>query len=81
MVAIPAGMMAIDRDDDDGGRVALAALKGELGELPPTLSHRTPHGEHLIYRTPENWKGRAWVGKDPANPVQPGIDLRMPGRS
>ena len=80
MVAIPAGMMAIDRDDDDGGRVALAALKGELGELPPTLSHRTPHGEHLIYRTPENWKGRAWVGKDPANPVPPGIDLRMPGQ-
>ena len=80
MVAIPAGMMAIDRDDDDGGRVALAALNGELGELPPTLSHRTPHGEHLIYRTPENWKGRAWVGKDPANPVPPGIDLRMPGQ-
>jgi tetratricopeptide (TPR) repeat protein len=80
MVAIPAGMMAIDRDDDDGGRVALAALKGELGELPPTLSHRTPHGEHLIYRTPGNWKGRAWVGKDPANPVPPGIDLRMPGQ-
>ena len=80
MVAIPAGMMAIDRDDDHGGRVALAALNGELGELPPTLSHRTPHGEHLIYRTPENWKGRAWVGKDPANPVPPGIDLRMPGQ-
>jgi hypothetical protein len=80
MVAIPAGMMAIDRDDDDGGRAAVARLAGELGELPPTLSHRTPHGEHLIYRTPPGWAGRAWVGKDPANPVPPGIDLRMPGQ-
>ena len=80
MVAIPAGMMAIDRDDDDGGRAALAALAEELGELPPTLSHRTPHGEHLIYRTPPGWTGRAWVGKDPANPVPAGIDLRMPGQ-
>jgi Bifunctional DNA primase/polymerase, N-terminal len=52
MVAIPPGMMAIDRDDDDGGRIAIAELAGELGELPPTLAHRTPHGEHLIYRTP-----------------------------
>ncbi len=80
MVAIPPGMMAIDRDDDDGGRAALAGLAGELGELPPTLAHRTPHGEHLIYRTPPGWEGRAWVGKDPANPVPAGVDLRMPGQ-
>jgi hypothetical protein len=80
MVAVPDGMMAIDIDDDDGGRAAIAALAADLGELPPTLSHRTPHGEHLIYQTPPGWKGRAWVGKDPANPVPPGIDLRMPGQ-
>ena len=80
MVAIPPGMMAIDRDDDDGGRAAIAELAEELGELPPTLAHRTPHGEHLIYRTPPGWKGRAWVGKDPANPVPAGVDLRMPGQ-
>ena len=80
MVAIPDGMMAIDVDDDDGGRAAAAGLAGELGDLPPTLAHRTPHGEHLIYRTPPGWKGRAWVGKDPANPLPPGIDLRMPGQ-
>ena len=80
MVAIPERMMAIDVDDDDGGRAAAAGLAGELGDLPPTLSHRTPHGEHLIYRTPPGWKGRAWVGKDPANPLPPGIDLRMPGQ-
>ena len=80
MVAIPAEMMAIDRDDDDGGRAAFAELAEELGELPPTLAHRTPHGEHLIYRTPPGWTGRAWVGKDPANPVPPGVDLRMPGQ-
>ena len=80
MVAIPDGMMAIDVDDDDGGRAAAAGLAEVLGELPPTLAHRTPHGEHLIYRTPPGWKGRAWVGKDPANPLPPGIDLRMPGQ-
>jgi len=80
MVAIPAGMMAIDIDHDDGGRAATAGLADELGELPPTLAHRTPHGEHLIYRTPAGWTGRAWVGKDPANPVPAGIDLRMPGQ-
>jgi superfamily II DNA or RNA helicase/tetratricopeptide (TPR) repeat protein len=80
MVAIPPGMMAIDRDDDDGGEAALAALKKDLGELPPTLSHPTPHGQHLIYRTPPGWTGRAWVGKDPANPVPAGVDLRMPGQ-
>ena len=80
MVAIPPEMMAIDRDDDDGGRAAIAELAAELGELPPTLAHRTPHGEHLIYRTPPGWEGRAWVGKDPANPVPAGVDLRMPGQ-
>jgi hypothetical protein len=80
MAAIPAGMMAIDVDDDDGGRAAVARLAEELGELPPTLSHQTPHGEHLIYRTPLGWSGRAWVGKDPTNPVPPGVDLRMPGQ-
>lgn len=80
MVAIPPGMMAIDRDDDDGGRAAITELAAELGELPPTLAHRTPHGEHLIYRTPPGWQGRAWVGKDPANPVPAGVDLRMPGQ-
>jgi len=80
MLAIPAGMMAIDIDGDDGGRAAAAELADELGELPPTVSHRTPHGEHRIYRTPPGWTGRAWVGKDPANPVPAGFDLRMPGQ-
>ena len=79
MVAIPEQMMAVDVDEDDGGRAAVAGLAEVLGDLPPTVSHRTPHGEHLIYRTPPGWKGRAWVGKDPANPLPPGIDLRMPG--
>lgn len=80
MVAIPAGMMAIDRDDDEGGRAAAEALAEELGSLPSTLSHQTPHGEHLVFRTPDGWKGRAWVGKAPGNPVPAGIDLRMPGQ-
>lgn len=80
MVAIPAGMMAVDIDEDDGGRGAAASLAEGLGELPPTLTHKTPHGEHRVYRTPPDWTGRAWVGKDPANPVPAGIDLRMPGQ-
>ena len=80
MLAIPAGMLVVDQDDDDGGRQAIAALAGQLGELPPTLSHRTPHGVHRVYRTPPGWTGRAWVGKDARNPLPAGIDLRVPGQ-
>jgi len=80
MVAIPEQMMAIDVDDDDGGRAAAAGLAAELADLPPTLSHRTPHGEHLIYRTPPGWKAGPGSAKDPANPLPAGIDLRMPGQ-
>ena len=80
MLAIPPGMLVIDQDDDDGGRAAIAALAAQFGELPPTLAHRTPHGEHQIYRTPPGWTGRAWVGKDARNPLPAGIDLRIPGQ-
>jgi hypothetical protein len=80
MLAIPEGMLVIDQDFDDGGRQALTALASELGDLPATLSHRTPHGTHLIYRTPPGWTTRAWVGKDPRNPVPAGLDLRVPGQ-
>jgi SNF2-related domain/Bifunctional DNA primase/polymerase, N-terminal len=48
MLAIPAGMMVIDIDHDDGGHQAIAKLVAELGELPATLGHQTPHGQHLI---------------------------------
>ncbi len=80
MLAIPAGMLVIDQDFDDGGRQALAALAEKLSELPATLSHGTPHGSHLIYRIPPGWTTRAWVGKDARNPVPAGIDLRVPGQ-
>lgn len=80
MLAIPAGMMVIDQDNDDGGHQAIAELAERLGELPPTVGHQTPHGEHRIYRTLAGWTGRAWVGKDARNPLPPGIDLRMPGQ-
>jgi Bifunctional DNA primase/polymerase, N-terminal len=80
MLAIPNGMLVIDQDFDDGGRLALAALADRFGELPATLSHSTPHGTHLIYRTPPGWITRAWVGKDDRNPVPAGIDLRVPGQ-
>ncbi len=58
MLAMPEGMLVIDQDNDDGGREAIAALAGQLGGLPVTLSHDTPHGSHRIYRTPQGWKGR-----------------------
>ncbi len=80
MLAIPEGMLVIDQDYDDGGRHALAALADELGELPATLSHDTPHGMHRIYRTPPRWTTRAWVGKDARNPLPAGIDLRVSGQ-
>jgi DNA polymerase-1 len=80
MLAIPAGMMVIDQDNDDGGHQAITRLAADLGELPATLTHHTPHGQHHIYRTPPGWIGRAWVGKDPRNPLPAGIDLRMPGQ-
>ena len=69
MLAIPEGMLVIDQDFDDGGLQAITALAGELGDLPATLSHGTPHGTHRIYRTPPGWTTRAWVGKDPKNPL------------
>jgi hypothetical protein len=80
MLAIPPGTLVIDQDDDDGGAQAIAALATWLGELPATLTHATPHGWHRIYATPPGWTGRAWVGKDPRNPLPPGIDLRVPGQ-
>lgn len=80
MLAIPPGIMAIDQDNDDGGRAAASHLAAELGPLPPTLSHCTPHGLHKIFATPPGWTGRAWVGKAAGNPLPPGIDLRMPGQ-
>jgi Bifunctional DNA primase/polymerase, N-terminal/SNF2-related domain len=80
MLAIPAGMLVIDQDDDDGGHQAIAELAEQHGELPPTLAHPTPHGVHRIYRTPPGWTGRAWVGKDARNPLPAGIDLRVPGQ-
>ncbi len=80
MLAIPAGMLVIDQDLDDGGRDGLAALTERLGELPATLGHDTPHGTHRIYRTAPGWTTRAWVGKDARNPLPAGIDLRVPGQ-
>ena len=80
MLAIPGRMLVIDQDNDDGGHQAAAALADQLGELPGTLSHRTPHGVHRIYRTPPGWTPRAWVGKDARNPLPAGIDLRVPGQ-
>jgi Protein of unknown function (DUF4031)/Bifunctional DNA primase/polymerase, N-terminal len=80
MLAIPPGMLVIDQDDDDGGPQAIATLAAQLGELPATLAHPTPHGVHRIYRTPPGWTGRAWVGKDTHNPLPAGIDLRVPGQ-
>ncbi len=80
MLAIPPGMLVIDQDNDDGGRQAIAGLAERLGELPATLCHDTPHGRHLIYRTPAGWTTRAWVGKDARNPLPAGVDLRVPGQ-
>jgi hypothetical protein len=80
MLALPPGMLVVDQDDNDGGPQAIATLAAQLGELPGTLAHRTPHGVHRIYRTPAGWTGRAWVGKDGRNPLPAGIDLRVPGQ-
>ncbi|HET9894596.1 MAG TPA: bifunctional DNA primase/polymerase [Streptosporangiaceae bacterium] len=80
MLAIPARMLVIDQDFDDGGRQALADLADRLGELPATLGHDTPHGTHRIFRTPPGWTTRAWVGKDARNPLPAGMDLRVPGQ-
>jgi hypothetical protein len=80
MLAIGDAMLVVDQDDDDGGPEAIATLARQLGDLPATLTHRTPHGVHRIYRTPRGWTGRAWVGKDTRNPLPAGIDLRVPGQ-
>jgi hypothetical protein len=80
MLAIPPGILVVDQDDDDGGPQAITALAAQLGPLPATLTHATPHGAHHIYATPPGWVGRAWVGKNPHNPLPPGVDLRVPGQ-
>ena len=80
MVAIPPEMMAIDHDDDDGGRAAIAELAAELGELPADPG--APHPARRAPDLPDPARlGRPGVGRQ--GPRQPGprrVDLRMPGQ-
>jgi putative DNA primase/helicase len=66
------GLVAIDVDkhnDHNDGNEMLAALIGELGELPPTIEARTGGGgRHLIFRAPADTEFRGALG--------PGLDLR-----
>lgn len=48
---VPEGCFGWDLDGEDAERIN--ALQAELGELPPTMGHQTPHGRHAIYRWPD----------------------------
>lgn len=74
----PAGLLVLDLDNKPGkprGADALATLEAVHGELPATLTQRTPGGgeaRHLVFSLPE--------GIDPARignaTLAPGIDVR-----
>jgi hypothetical protein len=48
---VPEGCFGWDLDGEDATRIA--ELEKELGTLPPTMGHQTPHGRHAIYRWPD----------------------------
>jgi hypothetical protein len=80
MVVIPPGMMAIERHGIDSGRDAAHRLAAELGDLPPTLTHHTPHGATRVYTTPPGWTARPFTSSTPGNSLPRGISLRTPGQ-
>lgn len=48
---VPEGCFGWDLDGEDAERIE--ALQHELGALPATMGHQTPHGRHAIYRWPD----------------------------
>jgi hypothetical protein len=76
-VATGRGLVVIDIDDKDGkdGSASLAYLEDLHGELPPTLTVRTPSGgRHLYFRLPPG----VWAGTNSGKLGQ-GIDVRAEG--
>jgi len=74
-VGIPAGRSwwVLDVDPRHGGNETLAALEDRYGELPHTLTARTPSGGLHFYFAPD---GRA---RNSANKLGPGLDTRGDG--
>lgn len=69
-------IVVVDIDVKDGtpGVESLSRILGEHGEMPPTLTHRTPSGGwHYIFRCPGDWNIRPLA---PISPAYPGVDLR-----
>lgn len=68
------GFFVLDRDDRDGGNLALAELEGRYSALPPTLTQTTGNGRHYFFRMPESQPIKNSV-KGFAN----GLDIRGTG--
>lgn len=49
----PAGVFALDVDDDGDGIGRLARLEATYGPLPPTLRTQTANGQHIFLRWPD----------------------------
>lgn len=68
-----AGMLVVDVDVKKGGDSSLFLLEMEHGELPKTLTTRTPTGgRHLFYRVPADVRNGVDV-------LGPGLDVRARG--
>src|SRR5690606_16269268 len=81
-LAMPTGLRSgllvldIDRKPSSDGAETLRAIKRDLGELPVTLTARTPSGgEHRFFRMPTGTVIRNSVGKLAGAPA-PGFDVR-----
>jgi hypothetical protein len=68
------GFFVLDRDDKDGGDVALAELENQNTTLPKTLTQTTGNGKHYLFRMPATQRI-----KSSSKIIGAGLDIRGTG--